>query len=84
MLLACIVSATAYFSLEKNGEDSFFKDNVEALSQYESNMQIKCDMSSIIMFCKWSCICGIEYSTREGYGRGSGLRGTCSCGRTYY
>ena len=64
--------------------DPILEANVEALSRGESSIQIQCDMSSVVIICQASCFsCGRLYRAVSGYGRSSGLRGECVCGKSY-
>ena len=67
-----------------NQSDPILEAKIEALSRGESNIQIQCDMSSVVIICQASCFsCGRLYRAISGYGRSSGLRGECICGKSY-
>ncbi len=69
--------------INAGNSDSFFEANIEALADVEETMQIGCDNFSLTMICQRSCLCGQLYYAKSGYGRSTGLKGKCVCGRVW-
>lgn len=56
--------------------------NVEALADNE--LMILCDKSSVVVKCERMCqSCYSIYTAINGYGKSTGLKGTCKCGAKY-
>lgn len=81
---AVVTLASILYIVADKKQYDYLNDNIEALAAVESGMKISCDLRSIIIFCRYSCICGTVFTTDEGYGVGTGLKGICPvCKRQY-
>ena len=83
VLLAASVFTFMSVNRTNDPMDDLVRANVEALAQTESGLRILCDNYSYVIICKYTCLCGRTWTTREGYGYSKGLSGTCTCGRRY-